>query len=196
MQLPQELVDATNTGDCAEANTAAVSLDLGQRFDFGFDKRSTTRALSIALVACRHTRNVEAMVGSFSCNDEYYRRGKNTDQSHPLGIVLMSTSDTQASSLKRYKTLRRRFLYLLLGFTPMMTVLLVLTRALIGTYLPAWIVCFALMAIMTVMSIRLRTWPCPECGNLIGWWPPFVARCRHCGFPHGEDARKKRDRSM
>jgi hypothetical protein len=95
----------------------------------------------------------------------------------------MSTTDAGLLSLRRYKLLRKRFLYLATAFVPMMVILFGASQVLVGSYLPAQVIGLVTLAILAVLWVRLSYWPCPECGRFIGWWPPLAARCRHCGFP-------------
>lgn len=95
----------------------------------------------------------------------------------------MSATDAELSNLKRYKTLRRRFLYLAAAFVPVMVVLLRESELLVGSYLLAQMVGFATLAILAAMWVSTQLLAVSKMQELIGWWPPLSVSCRHCGFP-------------
>jgi len=88
--------------------------------------------------------------------------------------------------LRRFKNLRKLFLWLAAAFIPVIFIVGLTSGSLLGSYLPAQVFALAWMLILAVLWIRLSCWSCPKCGGSVGWWPPLVAKCRRCGFTDDE----------
>ena len=95
----------------------------------------------------------------------------------------MEHSDAEVDSLRRYRLLRKRFLLVLAAYFPAVAAMAAVSWSVTGEFLIAYYVALALCAVLAVMWIRLSYWRCPACGGIMGWWPPLVAKCSHCGFP-------------